>query len=738
MKIVKYLFIVFIFVNTAMFANEKNVLLIHSFSKGTNWTDKISEGVESVLGKYSYINLSTEYMDIEIHTNSKYSNLLLEFYKERFSKIDYDVLILVDNFAVKFIMEHKKELFKKEIPIVLCGLEKNYTKYIKLYKNQKINIVFEDLNYKKNFSLIEKSFPELNTIYFIHDVYYDSNIINPEKEQSIKNFKKKYNLVYENNIDLKKLAIKINKLSNNSVILIGNFSIDNNNKIISKYQKEVFFKKINKPIFIVSDEELNDYTIGGYLLSGFEQGKEASLLTLNLLKGKKSEDLPFITIPDTKPIFNYIALKRNKIPFSELPKNATILNQPKNFIDKHRKLVQSMLIILPVIIILLVILFFNVNLRKKLQKDLDIQNKFDLILLENVNKIVFWCNSKNEIVKCNKAFLKLVNKEEKDILGVNIEIFFPAPLLEKILLKSFLTLTEIEVFFKNDKNICWYQILQHDLKFDKNNFGTITIMQDITIEKENEKEKIRSEQFLIQQSKQAEVGEMITAIAHQWKLPLLEISTVVQKMLLRYQRKEIDENKIHSFVDTIMMYVVNMGEIIDDFRDFIKPSKKMTIFEIEKAINDSIKIIKMTLNYNHININFSNELDEKVYIIGYENEFKQTIINIINNSKDSIVEARNKKKECGNIKVLIRYFGLNKIEINIEDDGFGFNDESLEKVFEPFFTTKDKNEGDGFGLYMSKLILEDKMGGKITINKNNGGANISIFLSIYNTQKEIS
>lgn len=724
------------FLMISAFASEKNVLLIHSFSKGTNWTDGISKGIESILDKSSNINLSTEYIDIEMHSDEYYNDLLLSFYKERFSKINYDVVILADNFAVAFITKNKKILFKNDIPIVLCGLENNVLKYTKMYKNKKINIVFENLNYKQNFDLIENIFPKLETIYFIHDDFYTNYDINHEKEKAINEFSKKYKIVREKDIDLNFMSMKINKLPKNSVVLIGNFSINNNKKIISNYKKELFLKSIDKPIFIVSDEELNKYTIGGYLLSSFEQGKKSAELAIQLLSGIKSKDLPFITIPDTRAMFNYLMLKKNEISFSRLPKNSILINKPKSFIEKNEKLVKYLLTILPIVIFLLIGLIFNIKIRKKLEKKLDIQNRFDKILLENVGKIVFWCNDKKEVIKCNNSFCKMLNKSEKDIIGKNVKNLIPV-IYKKISINNSLYINEIEVLCEIDKKSFWYQVIQHNLKSDKKNFGLITIMQDITENKKNEEERVRSEQFLIQQSKQAEVGEMITAIAHQWKLPLLEISTIVQTMLLRYKRKEITEEKINSFVDSIMSYIISMGEIIDDFRDFIKPSKNITQFEIKKTVEDSIKIIQTTLNYNYINISLCSKSEKNIYISGYENEFKQTIINIINNSKDAIVEARCENKECGNIEVTLNSLDSNKIEINIMDDGKGFSEESLEKAFDPFFSTKDKNIGDGFGLYMSRLIIEDKMRGQIFINDNNMGANISIYLPTCKEQKEI-
>ncbi|MFV0562036.1 histidine kinase dimerization/phospho-acceptor domain-containing protein [Malaciobacter mytili] len=91
----------------------------------------------------------------------------------------------------------------------------------------------------------------------------------------------------------------------------------------------------------------------------------------------------------------------------------------------------------------------------------------------------------------------------------------------------------------------------------------------------------KDEQFLIQRSKLSEVGEMITSIAHQWKTPLIEISTIAQELLHKRKKSELSENETQEFVEEIMTQVHYMTETIDDFKAFIKPSteKKILLFK---------------------------------------------------------------------------------------------------------------------------------------------------------------
>lgn len=68
------------------------------------------------------------------------------------------------------------------------------------------------------------------------------------------------------------------------------------------------------------------------------------------------------------------------------------------------------------------------------------------------------------------------------------------------------------------------------------------------------------------------------------------------------------------------------------------------------------------------------------------------------------------------------------VNIDICDNGMGIDTAILEKIFDPYFTTKDDTSGTGLGLYMSKLIIEDHLHGKIEAYQQKEGACVRIKL----------
>ncbi|NCB12452.1 MAG: PAS domain-containing sensor histidine kinase, partial [Erysipelotrichia bacterium] len=283
-------------------------------------------------------------------------------------------------------------------------------------------------------------------------------------------------------------------------------------------------------------------------------------------------------------------------------------------------------------------------------------------------------------------------------------------LIDKELLKTFSTSTS-EFTFYTPSNEMKHIILNKAVykNIDGSIGGIVCIMDDIT-------ERIQQKQFLIQQSKLAEMGDMVAAIAHQWNEPLVELSALVQDIQTSYLLNELKEINVKDFVNDSMVQIKYMSKTLSDFRNFLKPSTKKKLFSISKALNEINEIIGKQIFYSNIIMNFNYEnKDEELLIYGYENEFKQVLLNLINNAKNKIVENKNEDNKKYKIDINIKRC-QNFNTIQIVDDGGKIDEKIINSIFEPYFTTKES--GTGIGLYMAKVIIEDKMRGTISVRND--------------------
>jgi len=212
------------------------------------------------------------------------------------------------------------------------------------------------------------------------------------------------------------------------------------------------------------------------------------------------------------------------------------------------------------------------------------------------------------------------------------------------------------------------------------------------------------------------MGDMVAAIAHQWNEPLVELSALIKDIQTSSLLNELKEINVKDFVNDSMVQIKYMSKTLSDFRNFLKPSTKKKLFSISKALNEINEIIGKQIFYSNIIMNFNYEnKDEELLIYGYENEFKQVLLNLINNAKNKIVENKNEDDKKYKIDINIKRC-QNFNTIQIVDDGGKIDEKIINSIFEPYFTTKES--GTGIGLYMAKVIIEDKMRGTISVRND--------------------
>lgn len=228
---------------------------------------------------------------------------------------------------------------------------------------------------------------------------------------------------------------------------------------------------------------------------------------------------------------------------------------------------------------------------------------------------------------------------------------------------------------------------------------------------EKTQENIKQLETLQEQSKMASMGEMIGAIAHQWRQPLNEISITIQNLKYDYEDGLVDEAFLEEFINKNKALIKFMSTTIDDFRNFYRIDKEKELFDVRDAIEQTLSLQMAQLVNNNIGIFISGESFE---IEGFRNEFLQVLLNLINNAKDALLE-----NGVTNAKIVIK---LGDKSVSISDNAGGIHDEILERIFEPYFTTKEQGKGTGMGLYMSKMIIEENMQAKLSVRNNEDGA----------------
>ncbi len=242
------------------------------------------------------------------------------------------------------------------------------------------------------------------------------------------------------------------------------------------------------------------------------------------------------------------------------------------------------------------------------------------------------------------------------------------------------------------------------------------------------------EKLLNEQSRLAQMGEMIGMIAHQWRQPLSALSattiSVQNKLALGHfdleqkeQRKDF-EQYLKSKLKSTAEYVTVLSETIEIFLNFLKKDNKKERVCLNDIIDQALHIMQPTLNESGITVAFQKEDIPDLTLV--QNEVTQVILNILKNAQEALAECQTAHK-----KIMIRTYQTgNTVSVMICDNAGGIPKSIMSHIFDPYFSTKRSKNGTGLGLYLAKVIIEDHHSGRLEVDNQNEGTCFTLHFTI--------
>jgi PAS domain S-box-containing protein len=252
---------------------------------------------------------------------------------------------------------------------------------------------------------------------------------------------------------------------------------------------------------------------------------------------------------------------------------------------------------------------------------------------------------------------------------------------------------------------------------------TLSSIRDIS-------KRVDAEGQLMQAQKLAAVGEMLGAIAHQWRQPLNTLATYISSL----EAAQYNDLLTKPFVDKLVAgangQIQFMSKTIDDFRNFFRPAKKKGPVDVFGVIISAVKLMEAQMKHGNITLSVKNKAGSDTLIVyGYQGEFVHVLVNILANARDAILDNRPEEGYAlpQSIDIVVASDD-ESVLIDITDSGGGIPEHLLPQIFNPYYTTKGASSGTGMGLYMSKMIVEKEMGGELLAANTALGARFTIKL----------
>jgi signal transduction histidine kinase len=211
--------------------------------------------------------------------------------------------------------------------------------------------------------------------------------------------------------------------------------------------------------------------------------------------------------------------------------------------------------------------------------------------------------------------------------------------------------------------------------------------------------------IMVRQEKLASLGSLAAGVAHEIRNPLTAI-----KVRLYSLKKSLPDGGVGNEDTTVIGDELNRLErIVQDFLHFARPSEpEFVVAPVQRISEEVCALLRPQLEKSGIHLNV--EPSESAWVRADTQQIKQVLINLIQNSADSIghdgVITLRTRHEHGSA-----FRGIGRtVAFDVEDNGKGIPPELRKRLFDPFFTTKEG--GTGLGLPIAARIVE-KHGGEL-------------------------
>ncbi len=345
----------------------RRILVLNAYHEGYYWTDRIMDGVKSVLGKESDIQVFVDYMDTKRCFDSEYYSKLKNLYEHKYGRMQFDVIIASDDHALSFLLEYRDELFPK-VPVVFCGINDFHPDRIR--GRTGYTGISESYDVAGTVRMMRSLHPDAEAINFIIDNtltgYYFQNLI----ERAEPEFAGQINFKYLLHLDIDELKTALAALPPSELIVWVSYLNTPEGVVLScEDSLRLVSRNSPLPIYTIWDVVGQGGVIGGKVTSPLQQGRYAAQVALRVLAGESPDGIP---VADAELVYQFDdrMLRHFNIPRSRLPKNSIILHQPYSLYAEHREIILLTIGFFIILLFIIVLLAWDILKRRRAESAL--------------------------------------------------------------------------------------------------------------------------------------------------------------------------------------------------------------------------------------------------------------------------------------------------------------------------------------------------------------------------------
>jgi PAS domain S-box-containing protein len=402
-------------------AHKHRVLLISSYHPAFPTFFEQINGIKTVLREPD-VKLDIEFMDSKRFFDEDNLNNFYTSLEHKLAQVSpYDAIIVSDDNALHFVVEHQAELFP-ETPIVFLGvnnvafaLEQNETPYI--------TGVIERVSTRDTIDLMLSLPPHPTKIYAIVD---DT----PSGQGDIETFRAVTNEYPDatfselslTDLSFSEFTAELNQLETDSAVLLLSAYRDRTGEALDFDDSlQLIRSNSNVPLYHLWYHGMGSGILGGKLISHYEQGKTAALIAKQILGGTPVDTIPVIEESPNRYIFDFNEMTRFGMTEDNLPANSLIVNMPESLYQTYKTLIWSVLGVISVLLILIVLLSINILKRRQIERKLRASEQKYRTYVDSAPYGVFVTNIQGQTIDVNDTATQITGYSKNNLLQLDID-----------------------------------------------------------------------------------------------------------------------------------------------------------------------------------------------------------------------------------------------------------------------------------------------------------------------------
>lgn len=394
-------------------AGLPRVHMVASYHAGMAWSDAQIAGVREQLATFNpALELQLDFLDTKhVQPSPQYYQLTEALLLAKYGAKPPTVLIAADDDALDFVLRLRERHYPGT-PILFSGVSSS--RRAALQKLSLIGGVFDDLDVGDSLQQMLRMRPQTERVVVVHDQSRTSLAQVDTLRQRMAG-STGVRIEYLSKLPVADIERHLAQLGPGDLVFALPFNRDAEDRVLTHEEaSDLWAAAAQAPVAVTRDVAMRPGVLGGFLVSGFEQGSTVGRLVVQLLRGSAPQPLPFIE-GGTHATFDYLQMRRWDVDLKRLPPGATVLQRPKDTLEALRPHIPWLSVLFGSMLVIIGLLLYGIRERNATAQALRLSARnYQELFAHSPDAIMVRDATTGRIVQTNARFCALFGYEEHE------------------------------------------------------------------------------------------------------------------------------------------------------------------------------------------------------------------------------------------------------------------------------------------------------------------------------------